>query len=280
VLDREFVVLTPKDILAKDDTWICKADFYDSFDSLPRAIENEQLRAQINEYFIARLPKVQKGPTEKERHAAMLATVQKFPELYDWYIRQKEETGDQAKNLKIEQVHEVFSLFVLQAKELIEKLEETTDFYKFRPTTIEDARKRVEFLKDCIENKGCWRIFYHPGSHKPIRKEEDLQILYRLTWLGSVNDVSREVNDGRGPVDFKVSHGAIDKTLVEMKLASNSKLKQNLQKQAEIYQKASDAKQALKVILFFSQSEEVGVRSVLTDLKLDKDDRIYLEAVS
>jgi hypothetical protein len=202
--------------------------------------------------------------------------VQKYPELYDWYIRQKEATGDQAKNLKIGQVHEVFNLFVLQAKELIGKLEETTEFYKLRPTTIEDARKRVEFLKDCIENKGCWRIFYHPGSNKPIRKEEDLQILYRLTWLGSVNDVSREVNDGRGPVDFKVSYGAMDKTLVEMKLASNSKLKQNLEKQAEIYQRASDAKHALKVILFFSQVEETSARSVLKDLKLDMDDRIYL----
>lgn len=276
VLDGEFVLLTPKDILAKDDTWICKSDFYDSFDDLPTAIGNDQLRAQINEYFLARLPKTPKGPSVKERHAAMLATVHQFPELYDWYIRQKEDTGDQARNQRIEEVREVFGMFVTQAKQLIAKLEATTEFYRIRPTTIADARRRVEFLKDAIENKGCWKIFYNPASNKPIRKEEDLQILYRLTWLGSANDVSREVNDGRGPVDFKVSHGAIDKTLVEMKLASNSKLKQNLEKQTDIYQKASDASHALKVIIFFSQSEEGTARSVLKELKLDTDDKIYL----
>jgi hypothetical protein len=52
--------------------------------------------------------------------------------------------------------------------------------------------------------------------------------------------VSREVNDGRGPADFKASRGALDKTIVELKLASNSKLEQNLQKQTEAYEKASD----------------------------------------
>jgi len=40
--------------------------------------------------------------------------------------------------------------------------------------------------------------------------------------------VDAEVNDGRGPVDYSISHGAVDKTLVEFKLASNSQLAKNL----------------------------------------------------
>ena len=50
-------------------------------------------------------------------------------------------------------------------------------------------------------------------------------------------DVNREVNNGRGPVDFKVSKGSKDTTLVEFKLASNTKLKKNLENQVEIYKK-------------------------------------------
>jgi hypothetical protein len=78
-------------------------------------------------------------------------------------------------------------------------------------------------LKDVIENKGGHRLFYI--DDKPIEREADLQILYRLVWFGTPSDVSREVDDGRGPADFKVSRGAKDKTIVEMKLAKNSHLK-------------------------------------------------------
>ena len=38
-----------------------------------------------------------------------------------------------------------------------------------------------------------------PHNGKPIRRESDLRLLFRLTWRGTPSDVSREVNDGRGP---------------------------------------------------------------------------------
>jgi len=70
------------------------------------------------------------------------------------------------------------------------------------------------FLKDVIENKDGYRLFYVKG--KPVKKEDDLQILFRLTWFATPSDVNREVNNGRGPVDYKISRGNIDKTLVEL----------------------------------------------------------------
>jgi glucose/sorbosone dehydrogenase len=42
--------------------------------------------------------------------------------------------------------------------------------------------------------------------------------------------------------------GAVDKTIVEMKLAKNSHLKRNLERQAEIYKAASDAEHAVPII--------------------------------
>jgi hypothetical protein len=40
---------------------------------------------------------------------------------------------------------------------------------------------------------------------------------------------------GAGPVDYKITFGAKDKTLIEMKLAKNTALERNLQKQLPIY---------------------------------------------
>jgi hypothetical protein len=132
----------------------------------------------------------------------------------------------------------------------------------------------VQFFKDVIENKGGHRIFYVDGQ--PIEREQDLHILYRMTWFASESDVTREANDGRGPVDFKISKGSADKTLVEFKLASNSQLKRNLQNQTEIYQKASDAPRTIKVIVYFSPDELERVESILRALKLTEDRDIVL----
>jgi hypothetical protein len=84
------------------------------------------------------------------------------------------------------------------------------------------------------------------------------------------------VNNGRGPVDFKVSRGSRDSTLVEFKLANNSHLKANLEKQVEIYQKASDAKHAIKVILYFSQEQKQRVLRILEELKISELKNIVL----
>jgi hypothetical protein len=155
-------------------------------------------------------------------------------------------------------------------RQLGEYLQTNTDFYARQPNSYEAAKKRAEFLKDAIENKGCHRIFHVKG--KPIEREADLQILYRLTWFGTTLDVTREANDGRGPVDFKVSKGARDKSLVEMKLASNTSLERNLKNQTAVYSKASDAKRSITVIVCFSAIDQRRVQTILKKLKRENDE--------
>jgi hypothetical protein len=92
--------------------------------------------------------------------------------------------------------------------------------------------------------------------------------MYRLTWYATAFDVNREVNNGRGPVDFNISKGSADKTLVEFKLASNSKLKQNLKNQVGVYELANDTAKSIKVILYFTESELERVLNVLNELGL------------
>ena len=270
-LDDDYIILTPKDILTKDDNWINKIDLIKDFKKIPNSIGNDALRGQINNYFKMQLPR---NPKKKDYEKAAELTIKKFPRLIDYYIRYKENNGDLAKATSASKVIQSYQLYIKQFQELPKLLSETTEFYKHLSETNEETLKRIEYLKDVIENKGGHKIFYFKG--KPIRNEKDLHILYKLTWFASPSDVSREVDDGRGPADFKISRGSQDKTIVEFKLASNTSLKRNLKNQGEIYQKASDAKTVYKVILFFTRSEYIKVIKILKDIGLDNDPKVIL----
>lgn len=274
-LADDYVLLTPIDILTKDDTWINKSDLLADFENIPDAIPNVELRAQVNNYFLKRLPRSRRDdPTRKDFDKAAFETLQRFPELIDVFIKYKEDNGDRATSISQSKVAFSQQLYISQFKRLVDLLEKSSGFYSIPGNTYEESHKRIVFLKDVIENKGGHEIFYVGG--KPIKKEDDVHVLYRLTWYATPSDVSTEVNDGRGPADFKISRGSKDKTIVEFKLARNSKLKANLQKQVEIYQKASDAKKAVKVIIFFKKKELVRVQTILKSLKLEHDKDIVL----
>lgn len=291
-VNGDYVILTPKDMLTRDENWINRGDLISGFEDIPEAIPDAQLRASVFNYFELELhrrtkaesPGVVKGkrrrrekerkPTRKERSAAVVATMQKFPEIIDYYIRLKEMRGDEAKDVSEEKVLAIEYLFIEQLQALQSVLLAETDFYKVGKTTYDEAHARLAYLKDVIENKGGHRFFYDDKG-EPIEREKDLHVLYRLVWFGTPSDAGAEANDGRGPVDFKISRGR-DKTLVEMKLAKNTKLEQNLAKQAEIYQAASDAKHAIKAIIYFTASELMRVKAILKRLHLENNKDVVL----
>lgn len=271
----DYVVLSPKDLLTRDENWINKNDLLRRFEEIPPAIPDAQLRSLVSNYFEKMLPRhPNREPNQREYAEAARRTILEFPDLIDYYIRAKEQRGDQASSIASEKVGLTEQLLIVQLKELRTLLQNNTLFYTLKGDTYKEAHERVAFLKDVIENKGGYRLFYNHGQ--PMQRELDLQIVYRLVWFGSPSDVSTEVNDGRGPADFKISRGAKDKTIVEMKLAKNTQLKRNLQRQAEVYKKASDASRAIKVILFFSAEEEERAAVILNDLRLENNLDIVL----
>jgi len=267
----DYVLLTPKDMLTRDETWINKTDLIDNFQGIPAAIPNAQLRAQVSNYFRKMLPR---QPKRKDEREAAFRTVQQFPELIDFYIKQKEDTGDRAQSLASERVAFSQQLYLEQFRALAELLRRKTAFYATGRDSYDDAYQRALFFKDVIENKGGHRLFYVKGA--PLEREEDLHILYRMTWFATASDITREANDGRGPVDFKVSRGSADKTLVEFKLAKNSQLERNLEHQTQIYEKASDARRSIKIIVYFSAAERKRVETILKKLKLAGERDILL----
>jgi len=270
-IDNDFVLLSPKDLLTKDDTWINKNDLYGDFSSIRSSIPNDELRDQVNDYFLRTLPK---EPKQKDLDLSINMTIRKYPELIDYYIKYKEDTGDKAIEISDFKIKETENIFIEKIYNFITKLENQNDFSKTTWDTFDETYQRVNFLKQVIENNDGYKIFYIKGQ--PLKREADIQLMFRLTWFATSSDVNSEVNNGRGPVDYKISRGFKDKTLVEFKLASNSKLKQNLAKQVEVYQEANQTKKAIKVILYFDESELVKTKRILKELDLKEGKSIIL----
>lgn len=74
-LGDDFVLLTPFDILTSDETWINHGDMIHSFPHLPDAIDDDQMRGQIDSYFRSRLSE---RPSPKEYAQAAQDTIWKF----------------------------------------------------------------------------------------------------------------------------------------------------------------------------------------------------------
>ena len=270
----DYVLLTPRDMLTKDDAWINRPELLDRFVGIAASLPDAVLRAQVDQYLLRVLPTDPKAKRDDVRKAVGLAVAQ-FPEVLDYYVRDKEDHGDEAVSVAKVRVAEVQKRFVEQVRELVTHYLAPTDFYRIPGDTYEEAKQRVLFLKDVIENKGGHRIFYLDGN--PIERESDLHILYRLTWYATSSDISREVNDGRGPADFKASRGAEDKVLVEFKLAKNTKLELNLAKQTTVYEAASASTHpTLKAILYFSEKQYRRVLDVLDRLGLSQSPHVVL----
>lgn len=108
----------------------------------------------------------------------------------------------------------------------------------------DDLRRFVETLLDLyrlfIEEQGGWKLLWNDnGDEKP---EEAAQ----LALLGMARpycrahgvEIDREVNLGRGPVDFKVTKGASVRLLVEAKKLHNGEFWNGLERQLPSYMKS------------------------------------------
>lgn len=276
----DFVILTPKELLTKDDTWINKADLISDLERIPDAVPDEQLRFQINNYFHSQLThEPDKEPTQKEKSSAAYATLQKFPQLIDYFIKYKEENGEQARSISDEKVTYSQQVYIANVQEFTEGLQKTKFYENLKHNSFAEAKEKILVLKHFIENQDGYKLFYDTKGNV-IKSENDLQLLFMLACNSSIFDVNREPNNGRGPVDFAFSFGKKDKTLVEFKLAKSTKLKDNLLKQVEIYQAANETEMAFKVIVYFSVSEHQRVLKILNETNLaGKANIILIDAV-
>ena len=269
-LRHDYVLLTPADLLTRDETWINYPDMVAQFERLPDSIPNEQRRASINRYFRQHLPRKAKAT---DRVVAVRDTILEFPVLIDQYIRLKEESGEEAEGLSLEKVRATRALLDELVRTIASELQERTAFYGQHWRSYDEALARVHTFRRYVEDQDGWRLLN--GRSGPLR-EDDVQLFFGLLWCYTDFDVNREPNNGRGPVDFKVSYGAGDKSLIEFKLARNTSLRRNLAHQVEIYEAANRTSQSVKAIICYTREEQARVGRVLRELRLSGDKSIVV----
>jgi hypothetical protein len=276
VLWGDFVLLTPIDMLTRDDTWISFGDMVGRFSTIPEALPNAELRAQVSNYFAIALGD---KPSRERIVAAVQATIRQHPELLDYYIRLREEAGDEATEQSRQKVQDTFDIFVAQLTRLVRDIGAHTDFYTIGWSSYDEAMARAKMFKHYVEDQDGWKLVNRGDG--VFARETEVQLYFGLAWFGSAFDVNREPNNGRGPVDFKISIGAADKSLIEFKLASNRQLKRNLEHQVEIYKKANNTATAVTIIIAYTAGEQARVATYLDELGLaDREDIIVLDARS
>ncbi len=269
--DGDYVILTPKDILTQDEAWINRNDLYADFESIPPTIENENLRMGVSSHFYGQLGEEN---TKDDRIEAAIKTVNEYPEVIDYYIRNKEDTGSHAHQISEAKVERADEVFRQALPELTNDLKQKSEFFDIKDDSYDESLRKVNAFKAYVENNDGYKVV--SAALKVARTEEVVQLFFGLAWLDSPYDVNREVNNGRGPVDFKVSMGSQDKTVIEFKLAGNAALKKNLSNQAEIYAVANNTNKIIKVIFVTTEHEAKKIESILNELKMNSVENVIV----
>ena len=259
----EYVLLTPKDMLREDEPAINRKDFFDSYDDVRKVIDNESLRAYVNNYIGKAVfdyenkqkqnkKAILESSIRKIEKQAFKELVREYPILYDYYIKYVENNSEQVCIDAREECNEELMKFYENSKTLISMFHKLGFISNEKLEAREEAKCRLKFFKHIIEDCDGYRALYYNG--KQIAKETDLQRLFKLVWYGTSYKVDAEPNNGRGEADFIVSKGSRNQNIIEFKLASNSKL-EHVFTQVKIYEAANCSEGSLIAIFCFSEEE-------------------------
>ena len=102
------------------------------------------------------------------------------------------------------------------------------------PSFVQAVRSIINAFKLFVEDNAGYKLLWNDQLIRP-KREEAAQLLFvgitKAYCIANNVDLSREVNLGCGPVDFKFSAGYKSRALVEVKRANNGKFLNGLRKQ-------------------------------------------------
>lgn len=231
---NDSVLLVPIDILHK----LPVAECWEDIDLV--VTENSTLRAEMNYEVASEWQKY----SSYERKSYLLREVFKDSDACKRVL-----AGYRAEEIEAFDPNKDFSYFLTKLLQRIDNL--GLDFTVQRKVA-DSHTAAIEFLvffKKWIEfNKG-WEVIWAVDSRK---REKVLQRVIHLQAQSFIKanhlDMSCEPDEGRGPVDFKVSFGS-DLTLIEVKLTTNSQYLHGYEVQIEEYGKAEQTNSLIYVLI-------------------------------
>jgi len=259
-LDNKGIILVPKEFLCA-----IHAINSDGFSEYVVRNKSSKLRTELN-YEIEK----------KLDRKTIIEIAERYPEWVEEYVgeREKDETiapydlGKDEKNLYRPQKE---SYEFVKNHKLPPLTASTEDEFN---NCVESITSQFRLY---VEEQGGYKLLWNDisnnsGESEPVPRDESaVQCLF----LGIVSsycqanniDLSREVETGRGPVDFKFSSGHSYRALIEMKLAKSSKLKQGFEHQLPAYLTAQQVKHGYYIVVFYSKKELERVEKVFEEIK-------------
>lgn len=115
----------------------------------------------------------------------------------------------------------------------------------------------IEKFQHYIEQQRGWSLLWNDnGSEKPESAAQLLFLGFSQQYLRQFNvEIDREVELGRGPVDFKVSSGTSARLLIEVKKLHNGKFWNGLQDQLPSYLNSDDSKHGWFLALHYRDNK-------------------------
>jgi len=218
------------------------ADTFDDIDWICQ--ENERVREEINSYFdLGKKTKLHKSQiltlmrNSTSFRTALIAAYKATPKrVYDF---SEDPAGEYVWLSAAREYTEKYPLSLSQVP-----LETSDDVLTIAKTICNQ-------FKTLVEDNGLSKLLYN--SNGTPKHESAAQLLFygiADSYCDANNiDLTKEGNNGRGPVDFKLSRGATDKVIVETKLTSNPQLRHGIEIQLPIYMKQEKTKQAIYLII-------------------------------
>ena len=230
---NDSVLLVPIDILHK----LPVAECWEDIDIV--VAENSTLRAEMN-YEVA--SEWQKYSTF-ERKSYLLKEV-----FTDSDVCKRVLAGYRSEEMDAFDPNKDFSYFLTK---LIQRIDLGID-YTAKKHVLDShtaATEILEFFKTWVENNKGWEIIWSVESSK---REKMLQRVIHGQAQSYIKanhlDMSCEPDEGRGPVDFKVSLGS-DISLIEVKLTTNSQYLHGYEVQLEEYGKAEQTNNLIYALI-------------------------------
>jgi hypothetical protein len=201
----------------------------------------------------------------------IVALARKNPEVLREWIRHAEEQGSSPYDVDSDPM-----LHIQWQRLAREAVTQRADSEAPKISTADDlllfAHSAIDHFKHWVEEKGGWRVFWRDvKTLKPV-PETNMQLLF----LGVLDHyckragviLDREVETGRGPVDFAFTSAGNVRILLEMKKLTHGEFWKGLNDQTPIYMRSQRVEHAI----FLS------VRDSTTDPMTDRWRKLDLEA--
>lgn len=252
---RDNVLLVPTDILHK----LPVAESWENIDLV--VSQNNILRAEMNCEVASEWRKY----STTERKSYLRREVFSDPDICKRVIE-----GYRTEDLDAFNPHNNSKYFLAKLAQQIENLDIHWKMSQRATNSFTGAMDILDFFKQWTEYNKGWEVIRGASSGNREKILQRVIYLAGLSYIKANNlDMSCEPDEGRGPVDFKLSLGQ-DITIIEVKLTSNSQYLHGYEVQVEEYGKAERTDSLIYVLVDLGNPEKVKKVQELRDRKYDE----------